>query len=555
MAKDVMNYDVVVVGAGPSGLACAIHLKQLALTHKTELSIAILEKGSNVGANVISGCVMDPQGLDELIPNWMDLDFPVKTLVKTDQIRFLTKNSSLKLPTPKKWSNAGNYIISLSGLCRRLAEYAEDLGVEIYPGFAAASVIIENERVVGVVTGDVGISKNGEHGPNYQLGIEIRAKQVVLAEGARGSISKQIMQKFNLENKTCRQTFGLGIKEIWQVNANVHKPGSVSHYIGYPLYNSAYGGGFVYHLQDNLVAVGLVTALDYANPYLSPYEEFQKFKLHPEIRQVLSGGKRLEYGARAINESGLQSLPKLTFPGGVLVGDSAGFVNVPKAKGVHYSIKSGMLAAEAIVLALKEITPSRHHSAGLDPCSKDISDKYQALLHSSWLYKDLYSVRNVRPAFNRGLCFGLFYAALEHYLFKGKLPWTFKHDVPDNQKLQARMKFKPIKYAAPDGIITFDRLSSVYLANISFDENQPCHLKLRDATIPLKVNLAKFAAPETKYCPAGVYEIVNHQDTGNALQINAANCVHCKACDIKDPEQNITWTVPEGGSGPQYSYM
>lgn len=541
MQREIMNYDVVVVGAGPSGLATAIHLKQKSLANNVELSIAILDKGSSIGANIISGCVMDPKGLNELIPDWQKLDFPIQNKVTTERMLFLTDEKAYKLLTPKGWGNEGNYIVSLSQLCQKLSEYAEQLGVEVYPGFAATSAIIEGDAVVGVITGDMGIDKKGNQTANYQAGIELRARQVVLAEGCRGSLSKQIIQHFSLSKNACPQTYGLGIKEVWRIDPKRHKKGSVVHCLGYPLGKNAYGGGFLYHLDNNMVSVGLVTALDYSNPYLSPYEEFQKFKLHPEISKVLEGGKRIEYGARTVVEGGVQSLPKLSFPGGVLVGDSAGFINVPKIKGVHNSIKSGILAAESILDAFK--------SDSLE------ARNYDSKVYNSWLYKDLYAVRNIRPAFRAGLYLGMAYAVIDNYLFAGKAPWTFKHKLADNQRLQAKDAVPMITYPKHDGVFSFDRTSSVHLANINHDEDQPIHLRLTDSAIPVNLNLAKYAAPETRYCPAGVYEIIAHAGSQPRLQINSQNCVHCKACDIKDPTQNITWTPPEGGSGPQYSEM
>lgn len=540
MQRDTMQYDVIVIGGGPSGLATAIHLKQLCQEHDTDISIALLDKGSSIGANIISGCVMDPSGLNELIPNWRELNFPVNTAVNNEKLAFFTHSGSYNLPIPSSLANSGNYIISLSQLCIRLAEYAEELGVEIYPGFAAASPIIEDGVLQGVITGEVGLDKNGIQTANYQMGIEIRAKQTVVAEGCRGSIAKQLIKEFYLDDKSDVQTFGLGIKEIWQIDPIRHNPGYVLHCIGYPLKNQAYGGGFVYHLDDNKVAVGLVTALDYKNPYLSPFEEFQKFKHHPEIAAVLKNGKRLEYGARTVVEGGIQSIPRVNFPGGVLVGDSAGFLNVAKIKGVHNAIHSGIMASRAVFQAIK----SNHVQA----------TTYTELLKSSKLYSELHRVRNIRPAFNAGIYLGLLYAGIDTYLLKGMAPWTFHNKHKDNEKLLHKSRFKPINYSKPDGVLSFDRASSVHLANINHDEDQPCHLKLGDKQIAININLVNYAAPETRYCPAGVYEIVKAGDNMH-LQINAQNCVHCKACDIKDPVGNITWTPPEAGSGPQYSEM
>lgn len=538
--RDVMEYDVVIVGAGPSGLASAIRLKQLAEKSNQELSVCLLDKGSEVGSHIISGCVMNPIGLNELIQNWQDLDFPVTTQVTSDETFFLSPNDKLKLPVPKDWQNHGNYIISLSQLCRKLAEYAETLGVEIYPGFAASQPIIEDGILKGIITGDMGLERDGSQGNNYQPGMEIRAKQTILAEGCRGSVSKEVISFFGLAKHSDPQTYGLGIKEIWRISPEKHKLGAVVHAIGYPLDNNAYGGGFIYHLENNLVSVGLVTALDYQNPYLSPYEEFQKFKQHPYIAQILSGGERLEYGARTVVEGGIQALPKLSFNGGILVGDCAGFLNVPKIKGVHNAIKSGMLGAEAIIAAIQNNSKQ--------------ADTYTKLFKSSWLYKDLYEVRNIRPAFQYGKLFGIIYTGFEKYILRGKAPWTFSIKHADHQRTMPASKVKTIQYLPYDNKLSFDKASSVHLANVTHDDSQPIHLKLKTTQIAIEVNHKLYASPETRFCPAGVYEIIK-KNGEPTLQINAQNCVHCKACDIKDPTQNINWTTPEAGSGPQYSDM
>jgi electron-transferring-flavoprotein dehydrogenase len=537
MVRDVLEYDVIIVGGGPAGLATAIHLKQL----NNNLSIALFEKGSSIGANIVSGCILDPSGLDELIPNWRQLNFPVNNQVCSEQLFFLTKKNKIKLPIPGKWKNSSNYVISLNLLCKKLADFAENLGVEIYCGYPAKMPIIENNCLRGIITGDVGVDKNNNATVNFAAGMEIRAKQTVIAEGARGSIAKLVIQEFSLNKDSLMQTYGLGIKEIWQIDPKLAKNGSIIHSIGYPLNNQAYGGGFLYHMENNLVAVGLVTALDYSNPYLSPYAEFQKFKLHPVISSVLQGGNRIEYGARTVVEGGIQALPKVNFKGGVIVGDSAGFLNVAKIKGVDNAIKSGMMAATAIVEAIK-----------LEQLE---ATQYSTILKQSKLYHDLYTVRNIRPAFNFKLLLGLAYSAIDYYIFRGKAPWTFKNKIPDHQKTKLASKFKPIKYAKADDKLTFDITSSIYLANISHDDNQPCHLKLKDPLLPITNNLANYASLETRYCPAGVYEIIKTKNTKPYLQIHAQNCIHCKACDIKDPNLNINWEPPESGSGPQYTIL
>lgn len=538
--RDVMEYDVVIVGAGPAGLASAIHLKQLAQQHNTELNICILEKGSAVGSHIISGCVMNPRGLDELIPDWRQLDFPVTTEVTSDKTVILSKKQHYRLPLPKDWQNHGNYIISLSQLCRKLAEYAEELGVEIYPGFAGATPIIEDGILKGIITGDMGINKDGSLSSNYQAGMEIRAKQTILAEGCRGSITKQVSNFFGLTKDSYPQTYGLGIKEIWRVESNKHTLGSVTHMLGYPLDKHTYGGGFMYHMADNLVAIGLVTALDYQNPYLSPYDEFQKLKQHPIVADILKGGERLEYGARTVVEGGLQALPRLSFNGGILVGDSAGFLNVPKIKGVHCSIKSGMLGANAVFTALSK--------------NEKRATSYSQLFKQSWLYQELHAVRNVRPAFQYGRTFGILYSGFEKFILRGKTCWTFKIKHADHQRTKLADKCSPLTYESYDNKLTFDKASSVHLANVTHDDNQPVHLQLKTPQLAIEVNHTLYASPETRFCPAGVYEIINKEDKP-VLHINAQNCVHCKACDIKDPTQNINWTTPEGGSGPQYSDM
>jgi electron-transferring-flavoprotein dehydrogenase len=543
MTREAMEFDVVIVGAGPSGLSAAIRLKQLAAEKGAELSVCVLEKGSEVGAHILSGAVIEPRALNELIPDWKEKGAPLNTPAKEDRFLFLTKSRAIRLPTPPQMHNAGNYIVSLGNVCRWLGQQAEAAGVEIYPGFAAAEVLYdENGRVAGVATGDMGIGKDGQQMGNYQPGIELRARYTIFAEGCRGSLTKTLFERFNLREGADPQTFGIGIKELWEIDPAKHHPGRIVHTLGWPLDTATYGGSFLYHLENNQVAVGFVVGLDYENPFLSPFEEFQRFKNHPAIRPTFEGGRRISYGARALNEGGFQSIPKLVFPGGVLVGCTAGFLNVPKIKGSHNAMKSGMLAAEAVFKAA---------TGGEDAAL----ETYPESIKNSWIWDELYRVRNVRPAFHKGMWAGLIYSALDTYLFRGKAPWTFHHK-PDNKSLKKAKDATPIAYPKPDGVVSFDRLSSVFLSNTNHEENQPAHLKLRDPSVAIRVNLAEYDAPEQRYCPAGVYEIVRDGDGQNPrLQINAQNCVHCKTCDIKDPTQNIDWCTPEGGGGPNYPNM
>ncbi len=536
MTRDVMTYDVVIVGAGPSGLSCAIRLKQL----KPELTVCVLEKGSEVGAHLLSGAVLEPRALNELIPDWKDKGAPLTVPATEDKFLFLTRTKAFRLPTPPQMHNHGNYIISLGHFAKWLASQAEALGVEIYPGFAAAEVLYNDDgSVKGVATGDMGVNKAGEHTAAYQPGMELHAKQTVLAEGCRGSLTKTLIQKFALDKDSDPQTYGIGIKELWEIKPEKHQAGLCIHTIGWPMDQKTYGGSWMYHFENNLVSIGYVIGLDYENPHLFPFGEMQRFKLHPEVRKYLEGGRRVSYGARAISEGGLQSLPKLSFPGGVLIGDTAGFLNVPKIKGNHAAMKSGMLAAEALV------------EMGVD--TKECT-AYRAKFDQSWLKDELHRVRNIRPSFHLGLIAGMIYSAIDTFLFRGRAPWTFNNHA-DYNTLKKAADAPKIDYPKPDGVLTFDRLSSVFISNTNHEEDQPCHLKLKNPTIPIAVNLPLYDEPAQRYCPAGVYEVVQDADGKPRFQINAQNCVHCKTCDIKDPEQNIDWTVPQGGGGPNYSNM
>ncbi|MBW4090330.1 MAG: electron transfer flavoprotein-ubiquinone oxidoreductase [Proteobacteria bacterium] len=534
--RESMEFDAVIVGAGPAGLACAIRLKQLA----PDAAVCVVEKGGEVGAHILSGAVVEPRALAELIPDWQAQGAPLNTPARDDRFLFLTASRAWRLPTPPQMHNAGNYIVSLGDVVRWLGQQAEALGVEIYPGFAAAELLSEDGRVVGVATGDMGIGKDGAPTGNFQRGMELRAPYTLLAEGCRGSLSKQAIARFALGEGAEAQTYAIGIKELWEIPASQHQPGLIEHSVGWPLDRSTYGGSFLYHFGANLVSYGFVIGLDYRNPWLSPFEEAQRFKTHPAVRGHFAGGRRIGYGARALNEGGFQSIPRLVFPGGALIGDSAGFVNVPKIKGSHTAMKTGMLAAEAVAGAL----------AGTRP---PLLDAYPEALRASWVWEELRAVRNVRPGFARfGFWGGLGYAALDTYLLRGKAPWTLHHPHPDNETLLPADQAPRIAYPKPDGVLTFDRLSSVFISNTNHEENQPAHLRLRNPEIAITTNWTRYRSPETRYCPAGVYEIVGADEGAPRLQINAQNCVHCKTCDIKDPTQNIDWIPPEGAGGPNY---
>jgi electron-transferring-flavoprotein dehydrogenase len=550
-SRESMEYDVVIVGGGPSGLAAAIRLKQLAAAAGREASVCILEKGSEIGAHILSGAVIDPRALTELLPDWKERDAPIHTPVTEDRFLLLGAERAWRIPSwslPRLMDNHGNYIVSLGNVCRWLGTVAESLGVEIYPGFAAAEVLYdERGAVMGVATGDVGIAKDGSRKPSFQRGMELRAKYTLLAEGARGSLSQTLMARYNLRDGVDPQKFGIGIKELWEVAPDRHRPGLVIHSQGWPLPDDTGGGSFVYHYDERLVSVGFVVHLDYANPHLSPFDELQRFKTHPAIRDTFVGGKRVAYGARAINEGGLQSVPQLAFPGGALIGCSAGFVNLPRIKGSHNAMKTGMLAAEAAFAALAEGR------------ARDRLAAYDESWRTSWVYEDLWKVRNVKPGLRWGLWAGMVHGGAHMWLADlglGSLaPWTLRHAKADHESLRPASEMPRIEYPKPDGVLTFDRLSSVFLSNTNHEEDQPAHLTLRDASVPVAVNLATYDGPEARYCPAGVYEFVDADGGGRRLQINAQNCVHCKTCDIKDPRQNIRWVTPEGGGGPNYPGM
>jgi electron-transferring-flavoprotein dehydrogenase len=545
--RESMAFDVVIVGGGPSGLAAAIRLKQLAAERGRELGVCVVEKGSEVGAHILSGAVIDPRGLNELIPDWKAQGAPVETEVTRDEVLFLTATRAIPTPQwaiPGTLRNHGNYIVSLGNVVRWLGQQAEALGVEVYPGFAAAEVLYDERGAVrGIATGNLGVGRDGEPTENFQPGMELLAKYTFFAEGSRGHLGRQLITRFRLDEQSEPQTYGIGIKELWEVEPSRFRKGLVVHTAGWPLDHDTYGGSFLYHYDDNKVSVGFVLGLNYQNPYLSPYEEFQRYKTHPAIRGTFEGGRRLSYGARAITAGGLLSLPRLTFPGGVLVGCDAGFLNAARIKGSHGAIKSGMMAAEAAFEALESGR------------SGDELHAYPQAFRRSWLHEELNASRNFKQWMGKGLKLGTAMVGLEQTVLRGKVPWTLHHTRQDHEYLRPASEFEPIVYPKPDGKLTFDKLSSVFISNTNHEENQPVHLTLRDASIPVSVNLARYAGPEQRYCPAGVYEYVKDDDGSDRLQINAQNCVHCKTCDIKDPLQNIVWVTPEGGGGPNYPGM
>ena len=544
--REAMDFDLVIVGGGPAGLSAAIRAKQLAQQEGLELSVCVLEKGSEVGAHILSGAIMDPRALNELIPNWQELGAPLETPVSKDQFTFLTETGSLTVPhlfLPECFSNQGNYILSLSNFTRWLGTQAESLGVEIFPGFAAAEILYNAQGAVcGVATGNLGVSKTGEPTEQFQLGMELRAKYTLFAEGSRGHLGKELIHQYQLDRSADPQSYGIGIKELWEVSPQNHQPGLVIHSAGWPLDSKTYGGSFLYHFGENKVAVGMVVGLSYRNPYLSPFEEFQRYKLHPAIRPTFEGGKRIAYGARSITAGGLNSLPQTVFPGGALIGCDAGYLNASRIKGSHAAIKSGMLAAEAVLSALSENR------------SNDILTAYPSAFKNSWLYDELKRARNFKSWMSKGLYLGTLMVGIEQKLLGGNVPWTIHQRKADYEYLEPAKLHRIIDYPKPDGKITFDRLSSVFISNTNHEENQPSHLTLKDQDVPVAINLDVYAGPEQRYCPAGVYEYIEVAGKPK-LQINAQNCVHCKTCDIKDPTQNIVWVTPEGGGGPNYSGM
>ena len=546
--RESMEFDVVVVGAGPAGLSAAIRLKQLAAEKGSEINVCVIEKGSEVGAHILSGAVMDPQAITELMSDWKDKGAPLNTAVTEDRFMFLNDGGSKQVPTwmlPGCFQNHGNYVVSLANVVRWLGEQAEGMGVEIYPGFAASEVLFnEDGSVKGVATGNMGVGKDGEPSDAFQAGIELHAKYTFFAEGARGHLGKTLIERYKLDAGKDPQSYGIGIKELWEIDPAMHKPGLVIHTAGWPLPSDTYGGSFLYHLEDNQVAVGFVVGLNYTNPYMAPFEEFQRYKTHKAIRPFFEGGKRIAYGARAITAGGLNCLPKLTFPGGVLIGCDAGFLNASRIKGSHAAIKTGMLAADAAFEAV-----------GADRTSDELT-AYSTSFEKSWLHDELHRARNFKPMMGKGLWAGTLMVGVDQVVFRGKAPFTMHSSKPDHEYLKPAAQCQPIEYPKPDGKVSFDKLSSVFISNTNHEENQPIHLTLKDDSVPVNTNLSTYDGPEARYCPAGVYEYVKDDDSGaDKLQINSQNCVHCKTCDIKDPTQNIVWVVPEGGGGPNYPNM
>ncbi len=545
MQRESMSYDVLIVGGGPAGLSAAIRLKQLSLQKGHEISVCLIEKSAEIGGHILSGAVMDPVALAELFPDWQTMGAPVTVAVSENRFLMLGKTRSLYVPDwmlPACFKNDGNYVISLGNLCRWLGQQAEALGVEIYPGFAGSEILYhENGAVKGVATGDMGVLRDGKHGPAYQPGMELCATYTLFAEGCRGQLGKELIEKFKLDKEADPQIYGLGIKELWEVKPEKHQPGLVIHTGGWPMDNKTYGGGFLYHLDNNQVAVGLTVGLAYTNPYLSPFEEFQRLKTHPALKGFFVGGRRVAYGARAISAGGIQSLPKLVFPGGALLGDNAGFLNAAKIKGIHCAIKSGMLAAESCYIHLAT------QCVGLEMSG------YSSAFENSWMKNELYRARNFKPWMSKGLYLGSLMFGVDQRVFFGKSPWTLHHHGPDHETLKPAAQCVQIDYPKPDNELTFDRLSSVYLSGTYHEEDEPCHLRLKDASVPILINYRQYASPEERYCPAGVYEIiVDREGLNPQLKINAQNCIHCKSCDIKDPKQNIVWVAPQGGEGPNY---